>query len=246
MELWLKEATEQFWRSAGQTGRFPRDLERAIVTTLPVALVRLPHLWTGKVEQWLADRGLSYRITHAHRPLRGCVIGYRGRALIFVDGTDAISDLRFTLAHEVAHLIVDYFRPRQQILTHCGSKALDVLDGLRPPTREERIDAILSAVKLGVHTHFMDRTPDWQCATPVFHVECRADRLALELLAPADDVRRRLPRMALHRSYEARARSVARLLTSRFKLPSSIAREYGRHLCACWFGEPSVREWLGI
>jgi hypothetical protein len=174
------------------------------------------------------------------------MLAYRGRGLIFVDGTDSESERRFTLAHEVAHLLVDYLRPRHIVFSKLGASSVDILDGLRPPLVIEQIDASLVDLDLNVHTHLMPRASDGAHSAPVLVAENRADLLALELLAPARAVRNRLPRSASRRHYESKCQAVTRLLSSHFGLPKPVAIEYGAFLCRRWFGGPSVREWLGI
>src|SRR5882762_3284226 len=146
MELWLEDIAKEFWRNAGLSDRFPRNMERAITNALPAAVVYLPRLWTSTVDQWLTDRQLAVRVAAHRQRLRGCMLAYRGRGIIFIDGTDPESEQRFSLAHETAHLLVDYFRPRHQIVTKLGESSIEVLDGLRPPLLAERIDACLAEV----------------------------------------------------------------------------------------------------
>lgn len=246
MELWLEDTAKDFWRNAGLLDRFPRDMERAIINSLPAAVVYLPRLWTSTIDEWLADRQLAVRIASQRQRLRGCMLAYRGRGLIFVDGTDPEPERRFTLAHEVAHLLVDYFRPRHQTLMKLGKSSVEILDGLRVPLLTERIDGSLAEVDLHVHTHLMPRASNGGRSAGVIVAENRADLLALELLAPANVVRKHLSRSTFHPDYHSRHRAVARLLTSQFGLPKPVVMEYSAFLCRRWFGGPSVREWLGI
>src|SRR5207249_4246314 len=100
------------------------------------------------------------------------------------------------------------------------------------PTSEEMLSAVLERVRLGVQVHLMSRGPDGAvCAWDVEESEQRADRLALELLAPAlaataglrhvlgdaDDLADQLERAAKH-------------LAKRFGLPIDVAASYVRLL----------------
>jgi hypothetical protein len=246
MELWLEDTAKDFWRSAGLADPFPRDMERAIINAVPAAVVYLPRLWTSTIDDWLADRQLAVRLAAERQRLRGCMLAYRGRGLIFVDGTDPEPERRFTLAHEVAHLLVDYLRPRHRVFIKLGGSSVEVLDGLRTPLVTEQIDAGLLDVDLNVYTHLMPRASSGAHSGPIITAENRADLLALELLAPASAVRNRLPRTVFRRDYESKCQVVTRLLSSHFGLPKPVAVEYGAFLSRRWFGGPSVREWLGI
>jgi hypothetical protein len=67
-----------------------------------------------------------------------------------------------------------------------GPAALEVLDGLRTATPEERLQALLRFAPMGLHMHLLDRDPDNAPATStIAAAEQDADRLAYELLAPA-------------------------------------------------------------
>src|SRR5207253_2652044 len=117
-----------------------RNLERAVALALPVTVVKLPRLHITSVGEWLIARGRKINMNFGtfDRPLRGCVIAWRGHAIIFVDGGDPEDEQRFTIAHEIAHLLLDYFIPRRRATASLGAQIGDVLDGLRPATAEER------------------------------------------------------------------------------------------------------------
>lgn len=126
-----------------------------------------------------------------------------------------------------------------------GPEALDILDGIRPATYADRIDAALARVPLGVHTHFMNRARTGN-ARETLHVESRADRLALELLAPEREVWRSLHAMRSAASTAEDCKVVAHLLGVNFGLPMAVARAYARFLVEEWFDSSSAREWLGM
>jgi hypothetical protein len=76
--------------------------------------------------------------------------------------------------------------------------------------------------------------------------ESRADRLALELLAPIAEVWRHVARSAKPSSFREGVTRTVCVLVSNFGLPRSVAESYGRALYSYWYGGPSVREWLGL
>ena len=122
------------------------------------------------------------------RRLRGALVAFADHGILFLDGADHEAEQRFTAAHEAAHFVLDYLLPRRRALALLGDGIRPVLDGERPPTCEERIDAALTACPLGLHVHLLDRRdPTGRVAL----AEDRVDRLARELLAPADELDRR-------------------------------------------------------
>jgi len=257
-EAWLAERVSGFWEAAGGPTPFPRDLEASALWALPLAVDRMAGLRVDKVRAWLRRAATPIQITEPDRALRGCLVAYAGKGVVLIDRDDPEEERRFSLAHEVAHFLVDYLAPRRRVLERLGSQLAAVLDGRRPATLDERADALLSGVPLGVHAHLLRRAPDGSIGCgQVMAAESRADRLALELLAPAATVRALLERRRRGATSEGRtgggrgraeerAAEVAELLVERFGLPGTVAASYGRWLAYRWYGEPSVREWLGM
>ncbi len=245
-ESWIRDAAQEFWVSARKSGPFPRDLEGAIAWVLPLGILRIPNLWVSDVEAALLQRQLLFTANAKNRPLHGCVCAYAGKGLIIVDATDDASELRFTVAHELAHFLLDYQTPRMQAIDRLGQEITSVLDGLRSPTAGERADALLANVPIGLYAHFMHRDGAGAAETAIAQSETRADALALELLSPEMEVRRSLPRGFLDKPFAKRIKSVRRVLVRRFGLPRHIALPQAARLCRSWFGGPSIREWLGF
>lgn len=215
---WLS-AADDFWTLAGEPPPFPRDLGRSLAFALPVSQVLLDWLAVADVERWLEQRGIDYRFGVLTRPLRGCLVAFRGRGLIFVDGTDSAADQRFTLAHEIAHYLLDYHTPRETAVRRLGDGILPVLDGERPPTQTERIDAALAAASTKPFVHLLERR---HADAIVDAAERRADHLAYELLAPDAT-------LAGIVGASATADEVAGLLSGTFGLPPGEAAAYARH-----------------
>jgi|SRR5579884_4139530 len=245
IEASLRKIAEDFWLSAGIPRTFPRELERALAWVMPIAVLRIPNLWTHDVEECLRRRQLPLILGIEDRPLHGCVYAYGGKGLIIVDGTDSAEELRFTVAHEFAHFLLDYEVPRKRAIERLGPEINEVLDGHRIARVNERVDAILSAAPLGVYSHFMHRVaaPD---DSAVVQSENRADRLAVELLAPEQAIRKSLPRGFYDKPFQKRVVSLQRQLKTRFGLPHDILSRLASQLCHEWFSGPSAREWLGL
>jgi Zn-dependent peptidase ImmA (M78 family) len=214
---WLADAANRFWSAAGAPPPFPRDLDEVVSFALPVYQVVMPRLRLASVEERLRHHGFALRFDEEDRRLAGAVVAHGGYGFLFVDGADAPDERRFTLAHEIAHFVLDYQFPRDRAIALLGEGIVPVLDGLRPPTRTERIDAVLAACATGLHVYLLDRLdPSGRVVT----VEDRADRLACELLAPDDELRRRFG------EDPPEASALAAELVGAFGLPVSVARAY--------------------
>jgi IrrE N-terminal-like domain len=227
---WLDNASQDavdfFWqRAGGEPRNFPRNIEAALLIALPVAVIHLPNLGINNVEHWLRTRRTPYRFGCAERSLRGCLMAFAGKALIFVDGTDAEDERRFTVAHEAAHFLYDYLRPRQQAIAAFGCDIAKVLDGERSPTATERVHALLGSVPIGVHTSLLDRnTNDSQFADTISRTENRADRIALALVAPPQAVVRACDTGGC--VFAERAKNMTEQLVNKFGLPYGVAKGY--------------------
>jgi len=247
LEARLQRMADEFWETARNIScTFPRDIEAAVAWSLPLFIVRFPNLWVHDVESYLRQKQSLPLSRAADRPLHGCVIAVRGKGFIAVNGTDNPCDVRFTIAHEIAHFLVDYHEPRLRALRRFGSHIEAVLDGMRPPTEAERIDGILASTPIQLFTHFMHRDDAGTAGAAVLEAESQADLLAFELIAPDAEVWRLAPRGFANRTYNARIASLQRLLVRRFGLPGEVAHKYAAGLCHSRFGNKSVREWLGI
>jgi hypothetical protein len=233
---------EAFWRTAGPHNGFPRDIERAIAYALPLAIVRLPQLTVGSVAEWLRSRGIAAPSQQGCRPLRGCLFAYRGHGLVFIDGRDPTNEVRLVLAHEVAHFILHHLEPRQRALATLGETALEVLDGLRLPTPQERLAGVLGDIRLGDYLHAMARDDDGGIRSgPIAGMEAEADILGFELLAPVNEVGRRL---SLEDARPERA-AIACVLEEQFGLPRRAAEAWARQIAARYRHALSFTQWLG-
>jgi hypothetical protein len=175
----------EFWDGTGLHEAYPRKIEQAIAFKLPLALVGLSPLSVVSIGNWLQQRDIATRLPDDRRDLCGCLVAFGGRGCIFVCDADSPEEQRLTMAHETAHFLIDYLWPRQLVLRELGEGIAEVLDGLRPATPAERAAAVLSRVRLGPHVHVLPRPGrDEDSDAAVAHAEDRADRLALELVAP--------------------------------------------------------------
>jgi hypothetical protein len=237
--LWADDLARAFWREVGAEEPFPRELRRPIARVLPLTVVSLPRLRVALVRDWLRDNGAACPCDEADRPLWACLFAQRGEAFVFLDGTDASDEQRFSLAHELGHFLRDYWQPRRLAGARVGEQVLEVFDAERPPTPGERLDALLARVPLGVHLHLMRRDAHGGFAgAAVAEAERGADRLAYELLAPAAAVSARFG------GGSDRA-ALARLLRAEFGLPAAQAEDYAALLLPPAPADPLLRR-LGL
>lgn len=215
-EGWVLQTAEEFWAAVPDAGTFPRDPFRAAPWALPVTVVPVPSLSLSVIAAYLRRLGVGHPIPEGGRALHGCVVAHRGSGAIFINRDDAEDEQRFTSAHEVAHFIADYLEPRRETLRSVGQSSLEVLDGVRAPNLGERLRAALAGYQLEAYVHLTRKSDGHPAA------ESRADRLAVELLAPEEHALAAL---------EADARATpALLLRSRYGLPAAVAAQYHRWL----------------
>lgn len=214
--VWAAELASSFWIAAGGPEPFPRRLLAPIAAALPLTVAYLPKLTLAAIRERLARCGVDSEIHVADRSLRACLVASRGQGWVFIDGTDSENEQRFSLAHELAHFLRDYCRPRRIIQNRLGETTLEVLDGQRAATADERVHAVLQHTGLPLHVHLMDRVDDEPDGTIADAENC-ADRLAYELLAPAHEIAGAGP---------CDQAELARRLVERFGFPRRAAQRY--------------------
>lgn len=224
-----QDTIEEFWRSAGQDEAVPAQFERVVALALPIAVVKVPHLRLIDIEGWLQRRHIGFLFDTRTRAVRGCLVAYGGKGVVFIDACDPLNEQRLTLAHEVAHFMLDYSRPRSNAIAKLGSPVTPALDGLRPPTLDERVKAILTGVPLNLYWHLVERDSSGEAGNDiVWRIETRADKMAMALLAPPAQV---LAQADLHApAYQDRFESVLTVLSQVFDLPAPMARHYAHGL----------------
>jgi hypothetical protein len=231
--MWLDASSQQavnlFWERCGESESFPRTLEQAVQCAFPVSVVKLPKLQLAQIETWFARRNTKYRFGCASRAVRGCLIAYGGKGFIFIDDADTPDEQRFTLSHEIGHFLVDYWMPRQKAISKFGASVTEVLDGLRQPSIEQRLHALLGSIRLGVYSELMTRADSVETSqSEIWNAESRADRVAMALLAPPEDVIEKTD--VSQAKYADRIQTITQTLTDEFGLPASVAGLYGGEL----------------
>jgi hypothetical protein len=188
--------------------------------------VDMSRLTCGMARDWLDSQGRAHGgLPRTGRRLHGCMVAHGGKGFLFYDNQDDEQQQRFTLAHEVAHFVLDHLQPRARALRSFGQGILPVLDGKRSPIPHESLFLMLERIPTGVQVRRMERNDSGEpCTGREMEAELLADRLAFELLAPASEA---LPLLRRSSRQEAAAE-----LASRFGLPKREARAYARLLLA--------------
>ncbi len=241
--FFIENTAQEFWALAGGVPSLPCNMQTAITLALPLEIYPVPGLRVSHVLAWARRVKIAHRIRGRDRRLHGCLLADRGRGTIFFDASDSNAEQRFTLAHELAHFLLDYQIPRQRAVAALGASILPVLNGERAPTLEERLHAVLSAVPLGIMSHVLERPDDGLPANFIIAIENRADRLALELLAPAQELYSLEQQAGAPKGFDARLAFFTHTLTWDYGLPEVLASSYARYLLA-QLGEPTFRDWL--
>lgn len=217
-------------RAAALEDAPPYEIGRAAMMRLPLDVIGIRELTPSQINQWLLHRGVKYCLQVVERELHGCLLAYRSTGLVFVDSGDSAPEQRYTIAHEVAHFIVDYWTPRQSALAALGPSIQAVLDGVRAPSIDERLDSIFVQVRLRPYVCLLDRGSRTPHRTEVWIAENRADQVALELLAPREEVCREVQKgQDCEGSFQCRSKAL-RVLIERFGLPDHAARPYARSI----------------
>jgi hypothetical protein len=180
--VWVRELADAFWRAV-RPEQFPRTFAN-VSLGFHVTVHECPGLSLGAVRGWLARREMNVTIPGPDRRLRGCLVAHGWDGFVFVEADDPPAERRFTLAHELAHYLRDVWHPRRRAVAKLGPRIVDVLDGRRPATTDERLRVVLRGLPVGPVVHLLGRGADE--SPEVRAAEAAADRLAFELLAPAE------------------------------------------------------------
>lgn len=244
----VKQVAEDFWKPLLSYRTFPVDIERAIAfSKLPLHIDLIPGLDIDHVNQWIQANHFPARIDKDNCALHGFLLARGGHGVIFVNGTDKREERRFTIAHELAHFLLDYHLPRINYLKLYGESILEILDGKRLPTIEERLAFVVSERPTPYFTHALDNSSITAYErSQVWNTEWRTDALAIELLAPFHNVISSLKKLKLEKRFEPLFRQASSLLVSDFGLPSNLASSYAKHLATYLSGGMTLAEEWGI
>jgi Zn-dependent peptidase ImmA (M78 family) len=244
-----RELASRFWRSVADDGHaagsFPRNIAAAVPWVVPVAVIAVDNLDTKAIHAWLSRHRIGIDLLSRDRQLRGCMVASQGVGALFVEAADDEAERRYTVAHELAHFLLEYYWPRHRAVETLGCAILPVLDGHRLPTQSERMNAILRAVPLGTLTHLMARDEGARIRSHrILQAEDDADRLALELLVPRAELRDRLGSKCRELRQVEAQEEVTTTLGEDFGLPLHVAFRYARTIVAEQTSRSTFRQWL--
>ena len=240
--LGIVRLAREFWQQTGRVLQPQFDIENACSRALPLSIESLPDVTHHSIVHWLRDVNVEVPMPRVNRKLHGGIVACGGRGYIFVNEMDSPKERAFTIAHEIGHFLAV---PRNRVLERLGPGVLEVLDGLRQPTLDERAYAVLSGVSLPLYRHGSERNGFWGCRSLKGSSEAQADQIAVELLAPESEVARYVRIDGMRKFGEIEA-DINDVLENTFGLPQSIASLHAKRLALSWTGGPSVREWLGL
>jgi hypothetical protein len=237
--IWAHESATFFWEAAGIREPFPRGLREPIHRSpFDLTIKEIPGLSTATVGRYLARLGPGWTCGGPDRAVRACLAARDGAGFILLDATDPPAERIFSLAHELSHFLWHYSQRRQRLNRQVGDSAIEVFDGKRKPAPAERLRALLSNVPLRPHMHLMDRAPESQILEEsVAIAEEEADRLAYELLAPADSVWAKQREIQLA---DDKRSGLASMLEGDFGLPPGRAAAYSRLLLPPTVADPLI------
>lgn len=245
------QMASEFWEAAGITPVYPlraSNLEQAAFLLYPVNIIKLNQLTISTINQWLAGNNFYHLSTIEERQLFGLLFVHKGHAFIFLDGTDDTNEQLLTLAHELAHYILEIDKPRKQAISQYGINIADVFDGLRQPSVSERLSGIISRTHIQPYLHLLEK-PEMNSESRwhVWNAENAADTLAWELIAPEYLVKEKLLGKGISLEFNKLRETLPNLLSEHFQFPDTIAELYAKKLTCCWTkGGPSMTDWLGI
>lgn len=167
----------------GGSDDFPRDLERAALVSFSISILAIEGLTTAAVEERLGRVLGRAGVGIAPRRLRGCLVALGGHGFVFLDA-DEEGAVRLALAHEMAHFVGHYLTRRELAVARLGPGILDVLDGRRRPTVEERVAGVIGHCPLGVFSDVMERDGGQPVSALAERMEAEADEAAFLAVAP--------------------------------------------------------------
>jgi hypothetical protein len=239
----IQSLANRFWERAGRNAPYPRNMWVPVQRAFPITIRQIHELSVNHVYADLSSIGYSDPPDTPDRRLRGCLVALQGYGIIFLDAADLPEERNFSLAHEASHFIIDHWQPREAVRKSISPNALEAFDGERAPTVVERFKGIRNGIAIRPLEHFMDRDPDGNIRVSSFmRSENKADRLALELLAPALKVVGR-------QRFSTRPKSgdeIVDVLKREFGLPAPVALSYGEFLFLKYIPDSSLRERFGV
>lgn len=242
-----EQVAAAFWEMVGYEPQYPCDPEEVLLWSQPddfhLTCEGILQLDVAMVNTRARQLNIAHQFAGSNRLLRGCLLADRGSGCILYDASDPADEQRFTKGHELAHFLIDYYFPRTRALRLLGESIRSVLDGLRPPTLMERTHAAMMNIHLGVLGRLMERPDEGLPGATVLMVEDRADRIALELIAPSSVVIKWRDQFVPQPGRPTQLAWLTAILQNEYGLPGTIAAGYARELIRRWGGS-ALLDWI--
>lgn len=242
-QLLIEGLAEEFWSLTGIVPDYPCDMEYAALAAFALPTVAIEALDIAKARGWAQRYAIPIGFPTRNRPLCGCLLANARAGVILIDATDPPDEQRYTIAHESSHFLLECWRPLRQAEEAFGKAIIDVLEGRRLPTLDERLEAMLNDLPLRLVGHLMERPETGLPTVSVLDAEDRADRLALELLAPLQRLVELMRQSEAPRGYRSRLSYLEGVLCDVYGVPADPAMAYSKYILKT-LGEPTFRDWL--
>lgn len=227
----LEEIASKFWEPFLAHKLYPIDIDRIVAfSDLPIIIVQLPDLTIKAVQQWTVQHNFPVSFSAEDRLLHGFLLAHEGHGVIFVNGTDPPEERRYTVAHEIAHFLLDYHLQRQRLVRIFGETIIELLDGKRLPSLSERLQILTTDLPSPFLSHHLDSntiTAYDRCL--VWKAEQRVDALATEILAPYKEV---VQEIGSNNNAQAgyQFELISNLLSEKFGLPATVSQTYAKYI----------------
>ena len=176
-------------------------------------------------------------------PLHGIVEVIDGLGIIGINDSDPPNEQVFTLAHELAHYLIEQMVPEKR-MDQCKEKLK--LVGRRAIDKTHIMDhliGILRNLEVAPLRHYLTRgNLSGEQYLRIAHAETNADRLAFELLAPFSE----LIGAVDSGSYVRTREKTYDVLVNDFHFPMGPANHYSGIVAERLYRGPSIKEWLKI
>lgn len=244
----VREIAEDFWAPILPYRIFPVDIERVIAfSNLPLHINIIPGLDIEYIRNWIKEKQFPARLNKENCALHGFLLACEGHGVIFVNGTDHSDERRFTIAHELAHFLMDYYLPRINYINLYGNSILEILDGKRPATLQERLTFLVSHHPFPSFIHLLDHSgiTAYERAK-LWNIEWQTDTLAFEILAPFHVVVAYLKELNLGKRFDLIFHQASDLLVSNFGIPSTLSFSYAKYIAGSLSRRITLAEEWGI
>lgn len=234
----LEFLADEFWKGFNRPGELRKAAKRYC------QIFEIKDLSYFRLKSWYASNlpalGQKILLPPEDRKLHGFFDHWKNQGLLFLNKDDDPPEKCFSLAHELAHFLIEYDRHRKRAIEAMGEeRAAEFLE--QRTTTNERTKGLLHGVSFGPFPHFleMDRQSGFH-RYGIAVAERNADLLAYELLAPRRDMRERT---TSKRFYPAKEEAYQVLIRD-FQLPKKQAATYAYDLAEELTGGPSFEDFL--